>query len=77
MCDASDYQLGAAVLQKGQPVAYFSRTLIPAETNYTITEKELLSIVETLKEYRPMLYGGQLNIYTDHKNLTFRTMMVS
>jgi hypothetical protein len=36
-----------------------------------MAEQELLSIVETLKTYKSMLYGHPLVIYTDHKNLTF------
>ena len=30
----------------------------------------------TLKEYRRMIIGGKLGIYTDHKNLTFRTLSI-
>ena len=74
-CDASDLQLGAAIIQDKKPVAFFSRKLNAAQRNYTVGEKELLSIVETLKEYRSMLYGcKELHIYTDHKNLTFHKL---
>ena len=49
--DMSDYQLGSVIKQKNKPVAYFSKKLNKAQMNYTVEEKEVLSIVETLKTF--------------------------
>eukprot|EP00957_Ditylum_brightwellii_P073144 5559710-Ditylum_brightwellii.AAC.1 len=58
--DTSKYQLGAAISQKGHPIAFFSTKLNKAQTNYTTTEKNLLAIVETHKEFRNILLGQRI-----------------
>ncbi len=67
--DASTKQLGAVITQENRPIAFFSRKLSGAQSKYTVTKLELLAIVETLKEFNGMLWGQQINVYTDHKNL--------
>ena len=42
------------------------------QQKYSVTEFELLAkvIVETLKEFKGMMWGQDIKVYTDHKNLT-------
>ncbi len=66
---SSKLQLGAIVTQHNKLLALFSRKLSPAQEKYNVTKQELLAIVETLKEFKVMLWGQTLTVYTDHKNL--------
>ena len=68
--NASAFQLGSVIIQKGKPIAFYSRKLTDAQQWYTVTEREQLSIIETLKDFRTILLGQKLRIYSDHKNLT-------
>jgi hypothetical protein len=55
--DVSKTQLGAVISQNGCPIAFYSHKLNPAQTRYTVMERELLSIIETLKEFQNILLG--------------------
>ena len=73
--DAQKLKMGAVISQKGKPIAFYARKMNSAQQNYTKTEKELLSIVETLKEFRNILLGHHITVYTDHKNLTHKILI--
>ena len=54
--DALDYAIGARMTQLGlddkpQPIAFYSRKMTPAELNYDIHDKELLTIVCAFKHW--------------------------
>jgi hypothetical protein len=67
--DASSTQLGAVITQDNRPIAFFSRKLSEMQQKYSVTKIELLAIVETLKKFNGMLWGQDIKVYTDHKNL--------
>jgi hypothetical protein len=67
--DASSKQLGAVITQDNRPIAFFSRKLSDTQCKYSVTKIELLAIVETLKEFKGMLWGQQITVFTDHTHL--------
>ncbi len=67
--DASSKQLGAVITQDDRPIVFFSRKLSNTQRKYSITKIELLAIVKTLKEFKGMLWGQNIKVFTDHTNL--------
>ena len=65
--DSSKLQIGAVISQKGKPIAFYSQEMNSTQHNYTTTDKRLLSIVATLKEFRNNILEHQITVYTDHK----------
>ena len=57
---ASERQLGIVITQKNRPLAFYSRKSSDTKKRYSVTKKELLDIVEGLKEFKGMLWGQKL-----------------
>jgi hypothetical protein len=62
--DALKCQIGSVITQKDKPLAFYSRKLTDPQTRYTVTELELLAIVETLCEYKCILLGHLITQFT-------------
>ena len=73
--DASDFAIGAVLSQIWEdgehPIAYESRKLNAAEMNYPTHERELLSVVHALRQWRHYLLGKHFKIVTDHHSLKY------
>ncbi len=67
--DASSKQLGAIITQDNRPIEFFSWKLSDTQRKYSITEIELLAIFEILKDFKGMLWGQNIEVFTDHANL--------
>ena len=71
---ASDLQLGATLVQDGQPIGFYTRKLNSAQLNYTVGKKELLGIVKGFKAFEGILRGTDVTVYTDHMSLLYKSL---
>lgn len=71
--DSSGYCLGAVLMQgegpDERPVEYASRLLLPAERNYTTTEREALAVVWAVTKFRGYIEGSEVIVKSDHQPL--------
>jgi len=71
IADASQFAIGAILVQEGRPVAFESRRLTPAEEHYITKERELLAVIHALTVWRCYLADSKFTICSDHEPLQY------
>ena len=76
--DASNYVIGGILYQLDDEgirydVGYYSKSLVAAERNYDIWDREYLALIRCLLHWRQFLVGSphKVRVYTDHANLQY------
>ncbi|WUR04570.1 endonuclease [Vairimorpha necatrix] len=67
-CDASELGMGSVLYQEDRIIGYYSKKFGGPELNYTIVEKEYLSILLSMIHFRKITQGSYIEVYTDSKN---------
>ena len=72
--DASLAAMGGVIMQDQglgfQPIAFASKSFLPAEVNYSATERELRALIYcTCEEWRHLLWGCDYELQGDHRPL--------
>ena len=73
--DASDYGIGGVLSQciegTEHVIAYYSKSLNPAQQKYCTTRRELLAVVSTLDHFKGYVWGPKFIVRTDHAALVW------
>jgi hypothetical protein len=70
-CDASGSGMGVVLHQEDGPVAFFSRPMAPRHAELAAYERELITLAQAVKHWRPYLWGRSFIVKTDHYSLKF------
>ena len=75
--DTSDYGIGGVLSQciegTEHVIAYYSKSLNPAQQKYCKTRRELLAVVATLDHFKGYVWGPKFVVHTDHAALVWLT----
>ncbi|KAG0439039.1 Retrovirus-related Pol polyprotein from transposon 17.6 [Dictyocoela muelleri] len=67
--DASDTGFGARLSQNDKTVGFYSKKISKSEINYTVMEKEIMSIIRSLEYFKYLIWNSKVIIKTDNKDL--------
>ena len=75
--DASDYVIGGVLSQNIEGtehvIAYYSKSLNPAQQKYCTTRRKLLAAVATMDHLKGYVWGPHFIVWTDHAALVWLT----
>ncbi|GBN20764.1 Retrovirus-related Pol polyprotein from transposon 297 [Araneus ventricosus] len=76
--DASATAIGACLAQhddvgKELPIAFFSKKLTPTQMKWSSIEREAFCVLEALKKFDTWIFGGKIQVVSDHNPLTYLT----
>lgn len=75
--DTSAYAVGGILgqyqdeLRTPVVIAFFSKQLSPAEQNFSVSDREMLGIVDSLKHFSHYLKHSKVTLFTDHHAILF------
>ena len=69
--DASNYAMGAILLQHGKPICFHFETFNGAVINYPTYNKELYALVQSVKKWKHYLMGKETVLHIDHQPLQY------
>ena len=67
--DASGSAMDAFLMQRGHPLAFFSKVFCPCLQHASTDVRELHAITSAVRKWRQYLLGHSLTILTDHRSL--------
>ncbi|GBM57954.1 Retrovirus-related Pol polyprotein from transposon 17.6 [Araneus ventricosus] len=75
--DASQFGIAACLSQKMlgslRPIAYVSQKLSKSQQAWSTIEREAYAIVWSLKKFETLVFGSEIELYTDHNPLSYLT----
>ena len=69
--DASDYGIGAVLMQQGKPISFLSKAIGPKSAGLSTYDKEAMAILEALKKWKHYFSASSLVIKTDQQSLRY------